>query len=438
MPDATVRQCAVLVGGMGTRLGSLTATTPKPLLPCGDRPFLAWLLRELVRFGVTDFLLLTGHLSDQVADAARRSRPACRARRASRSREEPFRAGTGGAVFHARDRLARALPAVQRRLAARLQSGQPAGRRRRGRRRASSAGCCCAQLPDASRYGVVALDGDRVTGVPRAARARAGRAGQPASRDHQRRHLPVRPPPDRRAVADCSLEADVMPRLAAAGALRGTRRRRLFPRHRRARGFRPRPDRNPRAAAPPRPVPRPRRRAERRSRPCRHARALRMDAGRAGQHPRMRRRPAGTSSSSPTSPASPAATTTRPRCATCSTGWPTRRARAGGTIDDTRYCPFHEAATVEAYRRASDWRKPAPGMLLDLIRAWELDPARCVMIGDQPTDMRPRRRPAIAGPPVPRRQPAGVRAAADRRGAPALRAAQAVSARSVPRNCGHV
>ncbi len=70
MPPATVTQCAVLVGGLGTRLGALTAATPKPILPCGDRPFLAWLLREFVRFGVTDFLLLTGHLSAEIEKAA--------------------------------------------------------------------------------------------------------------------------------------------------------------------------------------------------------------------------------------------------------------------------------------------------------------------------------------------------------------------------------
>jgi D,D-heptose 1,7-bisphosphate phosphatase len=60
---------------------------------------------------------------------------------------------------------------------------------------------------------------------------------------------------------------------------------------------------------------------------------------------------------------------------------------AGGTIDDVRFCPFHLEATVDAYRTAHPWRKPLPGMVLDLIQAWELDPKRAVMAGDQETDM---------------------------------------------------
>ena len=43
---------------------------------------------------------------------------------------------------------------------------------------------------------------------------------------------------------------------------------------------------------------------------------------------------------------------------------------------------------MEAYRQAHPWRKPLPGMVLDLIRTWELDPKRAVMVGDQETDMR--------------------------------------------------
>ncbi len=78
--------------------------------------------------------------------------------------------------------------------------------------------------------------------------------------------------------------------------------------------------------------------------------------------------------------------------------WVGDQARAaGGTIDDARYCPHHPNATLEIYRQAHPWRKPLPGMLLDLIRTWELDPARAVMIGDQATDMRAAEAAGVAG-----------------------------------------
>ncbi len=51
----------ILVGGKGSRLLELTENFPKPMLSIGDEPFLIMLMKNINRFGIEKFILLSGH-----------------------------------------------------------------------------------------------------------------------------------------------------------------------------------------------------------------------------------------------------------------------------------------------------------------------------------------------------------------------------------------
>jgi NDP-sugar pyrophosphorylase family protein len=57
-------KAVVLVGGAGTRLRPLTYTTPKPLLPIANIPFVERQLDWLARYGVDEAVLSLGYLPD--------------------------------------------------------------------------------------------------------------------------------------------------------------------------------------------------------------------------------------------------------------------------------------------------------------------------------------------------------------------------------------
>lgn len=90
---------AILCGGFGTRLGTLTRDVPKPMIEIGGRPYLEHVVESFAQRSLRELVLLTGYraevIEEHFGDGARFGV------RIAYSREsEPL--GTGGALREAR------------------------------------------------------------------------------------------------------------------------------------------------------------------------------------------------------------------------------------------------------------------------------------------------------------------------------------------------
>jgi mannose-1-phosphate guanylyltransferase len=95
-------QALILAGGEATRLRPLTSTIPKPVVPLGDRPFIAYMIEWLQAHGVDDVVLACGFMADGVrAVIGDGSGLGVRVRYV----EEPEPLGTGGALKYAEELL---------------------------------------------------------------------------------------------------------------------------------------------------------------------------------------------------------------------------------------------------------------------------------------------------------------------------------------------
>lgn len=64
--SSLAQQVVIFAGGLGTRLGERTRLTPKPIIPVAGKPYLEWQIELLKSHGFREFLLLTGHLGEQI------------------------------------------------------------------------------------------------------------------------------------------------------------------------------------------------------------------------------------------------------------------------------------------------------------------------------------------------------------------------------------
>ena len=369
-------QCVILVGGLGTRLGEKTKATPKPLLDVGGSPFLETLFGEARRRGFDEFLLLAGHRSETVGafltERQIEERFACRVELSI----EPTALGTGGALAHAREKLHDDFL---------LLNGDTwfdfnwLDLWVAARRDLALAALALRTVVSPDRYETVDLDGSLVKAM------RPRRASLPSALINGGVYYLTR-----RALdgfgAPCSLESDVLPNLIAAGSLRGYSYAGFFidigvPET---------------LAAAAELVPR------RRRRPAvflDRDGVLNLDHGYVHAPEQLDWAPGARQAVKRLNDAGYYlfVVTNQSGVARGFYGeddvvalhrWMADDlASVGASIDDWRYCPYHPEGSVGDYRGKQDWRKPKPGMILDLLDHWPVEREGSFLIGDKASDI---------------------------------------------------
>ena len=353
----------------------MTADVPKPLLEVNGRPFVDYLVDDAVRFGFCEVLLLAGYRSEQIARYVETKRRRLPQGVSLDLVAEPVPLGTAGAVYHAADRLA------ERFLLLNGDSLFDANWLDLVPAMAASGSMIAMALhrsADTSRYGRVKVEGERVVSF-------AARGDETPGLINAGVYLV-----DRRIVlefpAEGSLEQTVLPDLATRGLVSGRTYEGFFvdigvpaalvqaqstiPRQRQKtavffdrdgtlvvdHGYVHRPEHlvfQPGAVA-----------------------AVKRVNDR-GMYAFLATNQAGVAKGYFTEVDVQAFNSELQR----------RLRAAGAHLDDIRYCPYHPDGTAEPYRGSSDWRKPAPGMLLDLMRRWPVIKKSSVVVGDKEIDL---------------------------------------------------
>jgi len=377
-----LRQAVILVGGLGTRLGERTKTIPKPMLPVGGRPFLDTLIDEIARYDAFDeILLLAGHKAESILtryDGTVRGR----ARLAVSLEQAPL--GTAGALVHATGLLQERFLLLNGDsffdfnildLAARAKSSLV-----HMALRADVVG---------DRFGRVVLDGDRVRSFIAPGQGATGPVNAGV-------YVVERGILARVGGLPASLEQDVFPALAAAGAMTGTSYRGYFIDIGIPEDF---------ARADVELTGQLRRPAVffDRDGVLNHDSGYTFEAGKLqwieGAREAVKAvNDAGCFAFVVNNQSGVARGFYEESHVHALHRWMAdEMATIGAHIDAFEYCPDHPDGTVERYSRVNVRRKPGPGMITDLLGRFPVNADDSILIGDKPSDLEAARAAGLQG-----------------------------------------